>query len=164
MSRSLHAWIEIGSRRLDGSWTYFSFAGPFLGNDDALLSLMEGDGVNSPYQMKGLPPDIAWQCLEDSTFRVSDEISELGVDSYCSRAEAEDWVRRGKSRYVRTDLVSDPDMHWDSWMDVFELEEVQRRYRMRTGAEYRPLGAVIAAMRVLDEAPSETSRLVFWFR
>ncbi len=82
MSRCLHTWIETGFRQPDGSWAYYSFAGPYLGNDGVFLSLMEGDGVNSAYEMKGLPPDIAWQCLEDSTYRVSDEISALGVDGY----------------------------------------------------------------------------------
>jgi hypothetical protein len=114
--------------------------------------------------MRGFPPEVSRQCEEDASFRVSDELAPLGVGDYCTRAEADEWVRQGKSFYRGDDLVTDPDGYWHSWLVSSELEEVQRRYRQQKGESYLPLEAVIAAMRVLDKDPGHPSRLIFWFR
>lgn len=166
MTSSIHAWIEVsGTSSVTGSRIHFAFAGPDLGGDNVFKALMAGDGRDlSVNEMKDFPSDVSSQCEEDATFRVNDEIAALGADGYCTRAKADDWVQRGISSYKRTDLVTDPDMYWPSWMGVKELEEVQRRYRLQEGTDYRPLEAVIAAMRVLDRDPDFPCRLVFWFR
>jgi len=62
---------------------------------------------------KGLPTPVSLPTLLACTIEVDDELSELEVDCYCSRAEADGWVEKGTSEYTdetRT-RVTDPDRH-----------------------------------------------------
>ena len=76
MSSSIHAWIEVGFDRRDGSRSFHTFAGPNLGSDPIFKELMAGGGRGlSVYEMRGFPPEVSPRCEEDATYRVNDKLA-----------------------------------------------------------------------------------------
>lgn len=170
MGCDIHCCIEYASSWNSGGWRwdYTRFACELnVGRDYDLFALMAGvrgeEGLIPVCEPKGLPEDVSTGFLLRSGYLIDDELAALEVDGYCSREEAEQWVRDGSSEHINGSAVTNPDWHSLSWLNVAELEEVQRRYRLRHGADHRELGAIIAAARALDDEQGGRSRLVFWF-
>jgi hypothetical protein len=171
MGCDIHCCIEYASsRRSDGSrWDYTPFACELnVGRDYDLFALMAGvrgeRGIIPVCEPKGLPEDVSTVFLLRSGYQIDDELAAHEADGYCSREEAEQWVRDGSSEYIGGSAVTNPDWHSPSWLNVAELEEVQRRYRLLHGADHREFGAIIAAAQALDNEQGGRSRLVFWFK
>lgn len=171
MGCDIHCCIEYASpRRSDGSrWDYKPFARELnMGRDYDLFALMAGvrgeEGIVPVCEPKGLPEGVSTVFLLRSGYQVDDELADHEVDGYCSREEAERWVRDGASAYIGGSAVTNPDWHSVSWLNAAELEEVQRRYRLLHGVDHLELGAVIAALHALDNEQGGRSRLVFWFK
>jgi hypothetical protein len=171
MGGDIHCCIEYApSRHPDGSrWDYIPFACELnVGRDYDLFALMAGvrgeEGIIPVREPRGLPEDVSAAFLLHSGYQIDDELAAHEVDGYCSREEAEQWVRDGSSDYIGGSAVTNPDWYSVSWLNVAELEEVQHRYRLRHGADHLELGAVIAAAHALDDEQGGRSRLVFWFK
>ncbi|WP_165074686.1 hypothetical protein [Paludisphaera rhizosphaerae] len=171
MGCDIHCCIEYASRPSsdDSLWDYTPFAWEInLGRDYDLFALLAGvrgrDGVVPVCEPKGLPEDVSTAFLLHSSYKIDDELAALEVDGYCSREEAEQWVQEGSSLSVGETAVTNPDWHSISWLNVAELQEVQRRYRLLHDADHLKLSAVIAAMGALDNQQGGRSRLVFWFK
>ena len=68
---------------------------------------------------------------------------------------------------IGSDAVTNSDWHSHSWMNVRELEEVQRRYRTLCkeddAGNDAELDAIITAMRAADGRQEGRSRLIFCF-
>ena len=171
MGCGIHCCIEYApSRRSDESrWDYTPFSCDVnIGRDYDLYALMAGvrgeEAIVPVCEPKGQPEDVSAAFLLHSSCRIDDELAAQEVDGYCSREEAERWVKEGASLYIGEGAVTDPDWHSISWLNVAELEEVQRRYRLLRDTDHLQLSAVIAAMHALDNQQGGRSRLVFWFK
>jgi hypothetical protein len=170
MGADIHAHIEVVNTR-DKSVEHFAEVD--IARDYVLFALLAGvrytpretpdsRPVASP---KGLPKPVSMTTLLSCTFEVDDELSELEVDGYCSRAEADEWVKKGASEYTdeTQTRVTDPDWHSESWLDAKELADVNARYERATNHPHAILAAITAAMQTLEALVGQ-SRLVFWFK
>ena len=117
----------------------------------------EGAPVVPP---KGMPENPGWLAHGDYYLRIRKNGEEEKGGRTCSPEEAERWIRAGLSRKVG-DLLTHPDWHTPSWLDVCELEEACAEYRrrfVRPSLDLEGLTAMLRAHRS-DGSP----RLVFWF-
>ena len=169
MGCDIHCSLEhIPAHHSDGSgWRFMPLASELEVFRDydvfALMAGVRGEGDISPVsEPKGLPEDVSDEFLMHAGDRIDDATAAQEVDGYCTREEAERWVRGGESVYLGDDAVTNPDWHSMFWLDIVELKEVQRHYRLLQEIDPLELGAIIDAMRALDNEPGGRSRLVFW--
>lgn len=136
MGCDIHAYIEIVNKADSRGKPYVDcFGGIRIGRDYNLFTLMagvRGDQAQALFQPKGFPDpviDMSWQVRDDYCLYVVDEEKDEQENS-CSRKQAEKWVKSGSSEWVGEDkrLVTHPDWHTPSWLNIEELDMVQNEY------------------------------------
>jgi len=159
----VHAYVECRVR--GGSW--WLYAHPTLPRDEHLPPLLVGAGVDEHEEALhalGVPSDVSLQVRDEYTWRVA---GPRGGDApnIVSVAEAEQWVRRGRSQLWRTGeafaRVTDPRWSHATWLDAADLKTVIDRYERTMGVP-APAGycALLSMMRALER--DYVVRLVVW--
>ena len=171
MHPNLYLAVEIAGRR--NRWEMF-FRYPDVGHAPVLHTLLgatESTDVLESHCVKprGFPDDVCDQSLEEDAYTVDDDATNSNIGDvlddilFCSRAEAENWVAEGRSRYIsRGYKVTDPDAYCQSHAT---LEELKRLMALASDYEIESLHllrSVVAAMESL-EGDGHKTRVVFWF-
>ena len=159
----VHAYVECRVR--GGAW--WLYAHPALPRDEYLPPLLVGAGVDESEEALhalGVPSDSSLQVRDEYTWRVA---GPRGGDApnIVSVAEAEQWIRRGRSQLWPTSeafaRVTDPRWSYATWLDTADLSAVIDRYEERMG-ESAPAGycALLSMMQALER--DYIVRLVVW--
>ena len=167
MGCDIHAHLEVVDRPA------IHVARFHLPRNYSLFSLLAGvrydpremQGFEPVYELRGLPLHISSTVLEACTYGIDDQLAELEVDGYCSRADAERWIANGDATYCDSthERIADPDWHSVSWLLPDELQAVHTRYQQLVGERDPWLAAIIGAMSAFGEQ-QRASRLIVWFR
>ncbi len=167
MGTDIIAYIEVGT---DYGSRKVVFGELSLARDYTLFAFMAGvraePGWEPVAEPRGLPDDVSLEVVLGSLLYIDDALGALNADRFCTREQAESWVESGLSEFSGRhgiEAVTTPYRHSISWLDLDELDEVQRRYRGLVGSEHREFTALIAAMRTLESPGAPAPRLVFWF-
>ena len=153
-------WMSFGSKINPGRH-YGIFA--VLAN---VRNYQEGLEVLSP---RGLPEDIGYAAESDSQLYIVD--NETDAEEYCSREQAERWVREGSSEYTdeRKEFVTHPDWHSHSYVTTKKLEDALTTLKKYAEGNGETIGhdfaieyyAIVATMKELEKHGE--ARMVFWF-
>jgi hypothetical protein len=155
MGCDIHGYIEY---KYDEE-RYWGF-GEGFGNRDyvmfGILADVRRDGC--VYPPKGIPENMAFQTKWDYCLFVTDGDSDS--DGCTSRANAENWVANGYSKWMDDEhtQISHPDWHTPSWLSVDEFETVVNKRKKHEWEMSPEWDAILSAMKSLPE-----SRFVFWF-
>jgi hypothetical protein len=149
---------------------WWHFARLRLSQDYLLFALLAGvrtevlpDSELECLAPKGLPDNVTEASLAEDSLTVDDGAAELEIPDTCSRADAEEWVRTGMSRYLHNGYsVTHPDFHSHSWASLEELQLVCRRYEGAGGKDSVVVRSVLTMLESLQSA-GLVSRAVFWF-
>lgn len=167
MGCDITAYIEYSTSTDDDGTRWFNdFASIPINRNYLLFALMAGvrnrHEIEPVRERKGLPSNVSEVVLVECCLLINE--GESTIYNVCTPEEAERLLKNGASKYIRDDLITNPDYHSYSWLSIQELEEVQRRFINYTQSEPDLiLEAAIAAMKVLDRDGTGCSRLVFWF-
>lgn len=136
------------------------------GRDYRLFANLAGvRGYGDTPQMvetRGLPPHLSLTAKWDNELYVSDENE---GEEYCTRENAESWIKHGVSEWTdeRQVSVTHPDHHTHSWCTIEELRSVLNAERPAGyGAPDDEYWALLAACEELVRRGREV-RIVFWF-
>jgi len=80
-------------------------------------------------------------------------------EHYCSKENADRWIRYGSSKLVSENMITHPDWHTASWLTTKELESVIAAYKEKY-PEYKTdeWDAILAFMKHVPYC-----RFTFWF-
>jgi hypothetical protein len=170
MGTELYFQIEVASAQPARKPRWWHFARIRLSQDNLFFALLAGVRREEFPKLKleclapkGLPEDVTELSLAEDALSVDDEAAGLEVPDTCTRAEAEDWVRRGASRFLHNGYaVTHPEFYGQSWATHEELESVAQRYKAADGRDLDLLSAVLAMIESLRNA-GHVSRAIFWF-
>lgn len=170
MGTSLYFQVEAATQKSYRAPRWSHFARILLPQDYLLFALLAGVRRDEfpgreleCLPPKGLPDDVTPAALGEDLLTVDDEAAELDFPSTCTRADAEQYVASGASRWLHNgNAITHPDAHSHSWATTDELDTVRARYAAAGGTDGAGLHAAIAMMRSLDGS-GLLSRAVFWF-
>lgn len=136
---------------------------------------------------RGIPDDIcldtlrryADKVISDEEYKEKEEKDFDSCAGYVSKTDAEEYVRKGYSRYIELQdkrltyyngtYCTDPDWHSASWCTVDELEKAfDTVFRDKDGninfeSDYIEWIALIGAMNGYEASGEYECRAVFWF-
>jgi len=139
----------------------------YLDRDYAVFSKLANvrnydEDIEPISEPRGLPEKVSYIVSDENSLY----ISEIETNSdYCTKEDAENWVKCGASKYTddHKSSVTNPDYHSHPWLSVEEYEqaikELQTVIKYKLNVNYF---AVLAAMKFLQDNGYEV-RLVFWF-
>lgn len=104
------------------------------GRSYAMFSLMAGarrDEEFILFEPKGLPEKLGYEAESDNWLFIYAEADDY--EGYCTREQAEKWVKSGSStwRDDKQKYVSHPDWHTHSWLNLQEFEQVKAAYESK---------------------------------
>lgn len=175
MGSDIHAVLECEDEREQPA--AFADGELWIPRDDALFAALAGVGNSfagpPAVAPRGLPETYSvtvgrlfFQPVVDAE---DDYTTWLEGRAFAQRAEAEMWVRSGKSFYAPglsgpKELVSNPDYHTPSWLRLAEIEAALAGHQLQLTERSPEFQSVLAAMRELARHYGpEHVRLVFWF-
>jgi len=160
MGCDIHAYVEY---KETGEWRHFASLsmkrnyGVF-----ACMANVRNSGEATVFEAKGIPDDLGWTVASEYLFYIDDEAADR--EGYCTKMEADLWVRRGDSVKIGENRITRPDWHSASWLSLHEVFQAHANYMSRYLAFYPEpsLSAIIALLEELRKAYDDV-RLVFWF-
>ena len=156
MGCDIHAYIESQPHKKDHPDYWWLDAELHVLRDYTMFGILAGVRGGVPlYAPRGWDKDSA-TAMKYCLYIVDHDTDSEG---FCSRREAEGWIKRGLSEMVGENKVTGPDWHTPSWLIADELERVIISHK-----ELRPEQNCcdwLAILAFMKEIP--TSRLVFWF-
>lgn len=153
MGCDIHGYIEFRDPTArEPRWT--SFGGKlWLDRNYNMFGILAGVRVPEEqlYEARGIPSDLGWMAEDDYTLYVDDRCA--GETKFCTRLDAEGWVRSGSSRWTndKRNEVTHPDWHTPSWLTTAEYGEALRHYNERR--EQWETDAEIEVARIRREQP-----------
>jgi len=167
MGCNIHAYIEY-REPTQKHWSNFGeqfrldrWYGMFAKLADVRNRLGEMKPISKP---KGLPNDLGWKTKYGNLlYMESDKECDCDNTGYCSKSDAENWVKHGSSEIIDEHWVTHPDWHSHSWLTTKELEEAFSDELLEFDEKKSPdYGATLNVMKYFESIGYET-RLVFWF-
>lgn len=157
MGCDIHGYIESQPYR-DTSPNYWrKRADLHIRRNYAMFTLLAGVRGSEPpvYPVRGWDENSSTKyeyCLWVSDDNPDD-------DGNCSREDAEKWVRRGNSKWIDKNYVTQPDWHTPSWLTADELEHVIEVYKKEYPEyDHDEWDGILAYMQKFPN-----SRFIFWF-
>lgn len=128
-------------------WSHVGFHGEFSSRIYGMFARMAnvrsgGDNYKVQFEPRGLPNDMTnWATCESFYLYVTEDktLAECG-ENYCLKERAEEWVKKGYSKWVDDNhrRVTDPDHHSCSWLTTQELRQCFDDCFKREDGTYKP--------------------------
>lgn len=162
--------ISVEGRRLGGQW--FDVMKPWEPRHYGLFGEMakgiRGRGSEYAFKPRGFPENAAYGTISAYGLMIIREgqAEEATVNDWVEgavlRSEADRWVDEGLSVWINDYMISHPDHHSPSWLDIREFEMAILSVE-RAEDEVQPEYAAIKAYMYALENRGYETRLVFWF-
>jgi hypothetical protein len=163
---------------------------PLLSEDEIAMIIQEASDTGitcgqPSFNAKGIPSDISWRTVQDYTLCVTHDDNEDG----CTKTQAASWVAAGTCKVWNSIngeivMITNPDWHTPSWLNIQEMKIVAERMRIiltdnfaRTNAgkpnqnmlnsmfdnTLANVEGLIAMLEKIEESGCIKTRVVFWF-
>jgi len=132
MGCDIHAYVDFKSFKKDNcDWYIKNLAQIRLGRDYLLFSYLADvrnyNNITPISPPKDIPKNNSYIVEHDYTLFVLDDAETINESGYCSKKQAEEYVKYG-SKWYDENRVTHPDWHSVSWLTVEELKKVQQEY------------------------------------